>query len=449
MNIAALVPFAVLFTGFVGLRLPLTIASWIALLTSCLLTQTVFHASGLVWQVSLTKSLEVVVEIGGILIGGFFFLETAKKFGVIDSLAHLVKGVSPNRIVQGMLVVFPLELLVEGSSGFGTPLLVIAPLLVALHFDIALCALLPFLVVFIGIPFGALGTPLRLGFPHEDISIQTVNALAPMMFIAPLLTSFLIAKAFRWKESLWVISLSTVFYIGARLCAPHGPEFATLIPAFVTFVYGAISANLFFGSRTLNFQREKKGVLVYGALILFMAVGKYVFLDDLIPGTHIRIFNPGIVFLLFGIVLNALVHKTPATTMIRDTFERSRRTIVVLFCITWIVQQLRENGGLTTLAASLPESFLGGSGIVPLTWLGTSMIGNSTMTNLLFSKIVDPAYFGVVAAATSIGTQLGFQAIVAIRSALHEKISESKIFLQIFPWTAGYIFLLWILSIAR
>jgi L-lactate permease len=441
MAFSGLIPFIVLLVSFAGLRLPLAHSSFLSLLAGTLLTQTLFHASSEVWGVAVGKTAQMMVEIGLILLGAFFFLEVAKRTGIIDSLAQLIRTISPNRLIQAVLVTFPLALMVEGSSGFGTPLLVIAPILLALEFKIEHCALLPFVSFIIGIPYGALGTPTRLGFPGANPTFGTFMSLSPFVFLAPILTLFLLTRRPPLKIVFWTLSLSTVYFFSGRPFAESGPELAALGPAFLTLIWGLISTRLFLKSKETSRKFELKGVALYGLLLIALWLGKRTFMDQLIPGTSVRIFNPGFVFLLFGSFLIPMHPRLSFQSVIVETLHRSKRTLAVLFCMTFLVQQLRANGALELLTRSLP-SFLLGSGSPFLGWMGSILIGTSTMANLLLSKVVDPTRYVSIAGGSAIGVQLAFQSVVAMKSILHDRLSEKQIYRLILPVSLGYILLL-------
>ena len=422
------------------MRLPLTYSSFIALMTGTILTGTLFHADQNVWSLAFSKTLVMTVEIGVILIGAFFFLEVARKGGVIDSLARLVRAVSPNRIIQGLLVSFPLTLMVEGSSGFGTPFLVIAPILLALHFDLRLCALLPFITCVVGIPYGALGTPTRLGFPDANPTVGTFMLLSPLMVIAPLLSIYLISKRLPVKESLWAVSMSLIYYFIGRGAAFNGPELAALGPAFFVFAYGLVSARILFGEKNHE-PIEYKGIVIYGLLLLSMWLGKEQWMDQKFEGSQIRIFNPGFVFILFALFLMPFTRGHSPKAILNDTFQRARKTLTVFFCMTFLVQQLRANGSLDALTVSIP-AFLKDDATPVLGWIGSAFVGTSTMANLLISKVVDPVKYASLAAGSAIGVQMAFQSVVAIRTLLHEKLTEKEIYLQMAPISIGFLLII-------
>ena len=460
MHFIALLPFVVLFLSFSVLRISLLHSSFIALLVSTVLSGTIFQVSRMggdvqVWNTSLIQTLEFMVEIGLILFGVFLFLEVAAKTEIIASLARLVQNVSPSRAVQGILVTFPLELMFEGSSGFGTPLLLTAPILITLGFPPLLCAILPFLSMINGVPFGALGTPLRLGFPGAELTHATALLLMPFAWITPLLTYFLILKLDPASEKanaktvLWIVFLGAVYSTVNFFVSKTGPEFPTLASGFTTFIVGWISATFCFRStKKVSFQSfflQRRGIFTYALLLLSLWIGKQVWMDQTFPGVHIRVFNPGWVFILFAIFLTHFFKKDTLQESFLMAWERAKRSIFVLFCMTFTVQQLRHNGGLLELTQNIP-SLLQGSGVAILGWLGSIFIGTSTVTNLLFSKGLPPESYPLLAASSAIGVQLAFQAITAMRSTLNDSISEKRLFQLLAPISFSFVVVLMLIA---
>jgi len=436
MNYVAIIPFCVLFASFAVLRIELMYSAFLALL-SCV---AIAGAS----QEALQHTLVFLFEIGFIILGAFYFIEVADHRGVIHSLADLVKEVSSNRIVQSILVCFPLTLIVEGSSGFGTPLLIIAPLLRALGLPLILCAVLPLINVSIGIPFGALGTPIRLGFSAAanaaPISILTIQAIYPFFWIAPLLSFFLIRRKIQPHDSekrpiwiLWTIFLSTTYALTAFTVAQYNPEFPTLTAGLLTFVVGIFSAH-FIEHRKIMIPHHRKGLFIYTLLLIVLWLGKHIWMDQKIPGTPIRIFNAGWIFVIFGLALSRSVD------FFRPAINRARRTLGVLFCMTFIVQQLLFSGAMEKLLANIPLWFLT-SGTPFLGWLGAVFIGTSTVANLFLSPLLEPAYYGILAAGTALGVPIALQMVVGVKSILKDQVSEREILEFTFPIAVMFLIL--------
>jgi L-lactate permease len=440
MTFAALLPFVILLLCFAGLRLALTTSAFVALIVGTSLTLGLFPAVQNLWTTVLEKTLTLTFEIGFILIGAFFFLETAKRAGTLDSLASLVRNISPNRVVQGILVCFPLTLLVEGSSGFGTPTLVIAPILLALGFELHLCALLPFLICVVGVPYGAMGTPTRLGFGSSAPTIGIFEGMIPVVFLTPLLASRLLSSQWRLRETLWVLSLSAVYAVSGVPIAKTGPELAALGPAFFTFLYGLLSARILFPNPR-EVRPEWSGLLTYGALLSSMAIGKGLLLDRKFPGTDIRLFNPGMIFIVFALFLYAKIGKEESLrSVLGATFTRAKRTLFVFLCTTLLVQQLRLNGSIGLLTQALP-AFLIESGKPLIGFLGSVFVGTSTLSNLLLSAGIDPSGHAALGVGSALGVPLAFQSVVAVRSVLHDRLSEREIYFRILPVSIGLVLL--------
>ena len=435
MHFIALIPFCVLFVSFAIFRVPLVYSAFIALLSCTAVAGASLPA--------LQNTLIFLVEIGLILVGAFYFVEVAEHKGVIDSLAELVREVSKNRVVQSILVAFPLCLMVEGSSGFGTPLLIIAPILRALGLPILLCALLPLINMVDGIPYGALGTPIRLGFSTATenilpISELTIRSLYPFFFYTPLLSFFLIRKKIKAHHSetrpiwiLWTICLSFIYAVVALTVSKSSVEFPALAGALVTFVFGIFSAHYLEKKKLLN-PKHRMGLFVYTLLLLVLWAGKTFWMDEKIPGTMIRIFNPGWVFLIFGLMISR------SAKLLKPALNRSRRTITVLFCMTFIVQQLKVSGTIHTLLENIPQWFLH-EGTPLLGWLSSYLIGTGTVANLFISPLINEEHFGVLAAASALGVPLAFQSIIGVKSILKDAITEREILKYFIPISASFL----------
>ena len=441
MHYLALIPFCVLFASFAIFRIELVYSAFLALL-SCV---AIAGAS----PIALTNTLIFLFEIGLIIFGAFFFIEVAERKGVIHSLADLVREVTPNRIVQSILVCFPLTLIVEGSSGFGTPLLIIAPLLRALGLPLILCAVLPLMNMVNGIPFGALGTPIRLGLSDTTnlipVANQTIRCLSPLFWITPMVSYFLLKNKISPHDSekksiwiLWIAMLSTVYALSSLTISEHSAEFPVLAGALITFIVGIFSCH-YIEYRKLLFPHHRKGLLIYTLLLTTLWIGKQIWMDQKFSTVPLRIFNPGWIFIIFGFALSR------STEFIKPAAIRSRRTLAILFCMTFIVQQLKLSGAMSELLANIPYWFTH-QGTPLISWLGSTLIGTSTVTILFIAPLVNQNLYGVLAAGSALGVPLAFQSIVGVRSILKDEISEREIMQFILPISVIFMTLLLFLN---
>src|SRR5699024_5264832 len=83
---------------------------------------------------SILNSTNKTLTILYILFGALVLLNTLRQTGAVNRINAGFKKISPDMRVQVIIVAFLFGSLIEGASGFGTPAMVTAPLLVALGF---------------------------------------------------------------------------------------------------------------------------------------------------------------------------------------------------------------------------------------------------------------------------------------------------------------------------
>ena len=81
--------------------------------------------------------------------------------------------------LQAILIAFLFGALIEGVAGFGTPAVVVAPLMVALGFSPIAAATLALISNSVPVPFAAVGTPIQVGLSNiiELSSFSTASEL--------------------------------------------------------------------------------------------------------------------------------------------------------------------------------------------------------------------------------------------------------------------------------
>src|SRR5262249_25578552 len=77
-----------------------------------------------------------------ILCGAILLSKTRGRWGAEGKIGEWLKKVSPNPVAQLMIVGWAFSFMIEGSSGFGTPAAIAAPLLVGIGFDAVPVAIL-------------------------------------------------------------------------------------------------------------------------------------------------------------------------------------------------------------------------------------------------------------------------------------------------------------------
>lgn len=267
LALIAFIPIALALVLMAGLRWPSTKAMPLAWLACAIVAVTAWKLPSF-YIVAL--SLQGVVNAIGILIivfGAILILYTLQESGGMETIQHGMQNVTKDRRIQAIIIGFMFAAFIEGAAGFGTPAALAAPLLLALGFPPLAAAIICLVFNSVPVTFGAVGTPIIMGFqslaPLVDSTVAAAEAgvnftnyetftkiigqwvtimHAPMAFILPIvmlgfLTRFYGEKK-SWKEGFaawpFCIFASVAFVIPYLLCAwLLGPEFPAMIGGLI------------------------------------------------------------------------------------------------------------------------------------------------------------------------------------------------------------------------
>src|SRR5262249_45207673 len=151
-----------------------------------------------------------------IIWGAILLSKTMRRSGAERVISQWLRGVSPNPVAQLMIVGWAFPFMMEGSSGFGTPAAIAAPLLVGLGFDPVQVAILTLIMNAMPATFGAVGTPMWFGFsqvslsPSEILSLSWKSALVntAAMLLVPVVALRFLAGWSEIRRNLLFVYLS-------------------------------------------------------------------------------------------------------------------------------------------------------------------------------------------------------------------------------------------------
>src|SRR5262245_57842555 len=177
-----------------------------------------------------------------IIWGAILLSETMRRSGAEGIISEWLKRVSPNPVAQLMIVGWAFPFMMEGSSGFGTPAAIAAPLLVGLGFDAVGVTILTLIMNAVPVTFGAVGTPMWFGFsqvplsPSEILSVSWKSALVHT--IAALLVPIIALRfVVGWAE----IRRNLVFiYLSILSCALPSLFLSRFNYEFPSLIGGAV-----------------------------------------------------------------------------------------------------------------------------------------------------------------------------------------------------------------
>ncbi len=265
-TLLAIAPIAVVFFLMVVLGRSAKLSMSSAYVVTALLALFVWQASGAVVAAATVNGVVTAVTLLFIVFGAVLLLNTLQESGAIRAIRQGFTDISPDRRVQVIIVAWLFGSLIEGSSGFGTPSAVGAPLLLALGFPAMAAAMSVLVIQSTPVSFGAVGTPMlvgvRSGIGNKQDIAQLIAPLQPMEylqqivadvallhavigFVIPVLLCGMLTRFFGRKQSFveglkaWPFALfagvafTVPYYLTARFM---GPEFPSMVGALLGLV---------------------------------------------------------------------------------------------------------------------------------------------------------------------------------------------------------------------
>lgn len=259
----ALTPILTVFLLLVVLRLPAKSAMTASYLVTASLALFVWQTGTAKVAAATTNGVIVALTILFIVFSAILLLNTLKESGAMMAIRRGFMDITPDRRVQAIIVAWLFCSLVEGSSGYGTPSAVGAPLLLALGFPAMVAVMVVLIIQSTPVSFGAVGTPLLLGvWSGIDNKQDLADSIEPLTVadyllqitanvgffhaligvLIPLILSAFLTRFFGEKKSfveglkVWPFALfaGICFTLPYFLVAKYlGPEFPSLVGGFI------------------------------------------------------------------------------------------------------------------------------------------------------------------------------------------------------------------------
>ncbi|SHM73200.1 lactate permease [Cyclobacterium lianum] len=236
------------------------------------------------WKMSLLTILAATIQgffitfdILYIVFAAILLLNLLKYSGGVDSIRNGFRGISADRRVQVIIIVWLFGSFIEGAAGFGTPAAIVAPLLVALGFPALAAVVLGMMVQSTAVTFGAVGTPILvgirgglespelnarldlLGWEFSEVLLKvTANASIVHMLVGTLMPFLMVLMLCRffgknrsWREGVQIFPFA--LFAGFSFTLPYlltglylGPEFPSLIGSLVGLALVVTAARMGF-----------------------------------------------------------------------------------------------------------------------------------------------------------------------------------------------------------
>ncbi len=143
-----------------------------------------------------------------IIVGAIFLYNLTLISGKFEIVKESIIHISFDRRLQVILIAFSFGAIIEGTSGFGTPVAIAGAVMVGLGFPPFQSAVLNLLANTAPVAYGAIGTPIVMlatvtGLPELKVSTMVGHQLPFVSILVPfwLVTAFVLMEGGTWKEA--------------------------------------------------------------------------------------------------------------------------------------------------------------------------------------------------------------------------------------------------------
>lgn len=454
--VLAFLPIVLFIFLLVPLRWPAARAGIVAALLAAIIaaaffdyTATTAHILGPVFEAAFTSA-----TILWIIFPALAIYEYQQRTGQTAQIGRWLSSLSPSLQVTALLLAWFFALFLEGAAGFGTPVALVAPMLVALGFAPLKALLLALVGHAAGVSFGAIGTP-----------VLPLLAAAPVDAVALSLTMVGLHAGLGWSLALLVFSLSApagqtgkpspytqpllaalFFFLPAAFLAwITGPELPTLGGAIIgvgLFVWWIKQ------DRTAPPAPDKTDLSdILRATMPYLLVLLLILLTRLVPplaetfknitvewryaesfhGSMALLHHPG-TLLMAALLIAAKINRssTPVLGMaLQNALRRLPAVALTLFAVLLMARLMLHSGMINTLALAATATF----GVywplaVPMVGvLGSFVTGSATASNIVFAELqVAAAQQSGIAVFAALAGQ-GFGAAIGNMIAPHNIVA--------------------------
>ena len=208
-----------------------------------------------------------------VIFGAVFFNHMMETSGAMNTLRQWLGNINPNPVAQLMIIGWAFAFMLEGASGFGTPVAIAAPILVGLGFKPMPVVMLALVMNSVPVSFGGVGTPTWYGFKTlldsgtingDDVSkIGQITALIHLIagFVIPVLALRFIVS---WKEikqnALFILISILSCTLPYFLIAQFNYEFPSLVGGAIGLFISVWVAGKGIGLSKVEAQEEKQPI---------------------------------------------------------------------------------------------------------------------------------------------------------------------------------------------
>lgn len=410
MFLVALSPIALLAGLILIVKLPLWKATLLGLIYTLLLMLIVWVPSQASLESALTNTLSVSVDIISILIGALLIINYFISSGGSQKVSQGLSSLSTNKLHQTILVSWFLSAIIEGVAGFGTPGVLVVPILMAIGLKAFAAIKIALIGNTIPVVFGAVGLPLSRGIGsglaseslatiHLDtIGITTILLITSIAWIVPIAITRIAAKdlGLNIGRKDFVFAAASGFVLTAAMLATSftiGYGFASVVAGILGLVVMTLVSKSIHSNQKNSNDNIHSSVTNLALTLLPTLVVIALILLSRILGVQS---TPGLYLIFVGAIVNAyLLFKNGRKSLLAFPYKKLLTASVAIVCVVGISQLLILSPDSGRNLESVTSYLAGGISAFPeLTIvlsplfgaIGSAITGSATVSNLLLSE---------------------------------------------------------------
>ncbi len=453
-----------------------------------------FSTAGIGWAF-VEGVLKAVFPILIIILMAIYSYNVLLESGKIEVIKKQFTGISQDKSIQVLLLVWGFGGLLEGMAGFGTAVAIPAAILISLGFKPGFSALVSLIANSVATGFGAVGVPVTTLANEvaangvattgeiQVISAHVVLQLSLLMFVIPYIILFLTDRSAKSQPKNIVLALLVgavslaVQYASARFLGAETPAiFGSIAAIIVIIAFARVTARKNKVEETETEKYSPKQIFeawsVYLFILFFIVLASPVsgpisgFLKTTLvskialPIYHgTKTFNFGWLsnaglMLFLGAFLGGLVQGVSVKrlmTILGKTVIGLKKSGVTIISLVSMSAIMTYSGMILVLATALADAT---GTLYPLFApligaIGTFVTGSDTSSNILFGKLqagvaqqigVDTQWLAAANTAGATGGKIISPQSIAIATAsCNQQGQEGAILRSAIPYALFYV----------
>ena len=261
----ALIPILYLFWALAIQKMKGYVAGLTALLVTIILATFFFKMPfAMTMMITSYGAVYGLMPIGWIILSAIFLYKITVKTGQFEIIRSSIVAITDDRRLQAILIAFCFGAFLEGSAGFGAPVVITAALLIGLGFKPLYAAGLCLIANTVPVAFGSIGIPIttygNFGYDVPAISAMVGRQLSVISLLVPFYLVFIMVG---WKKTVEVlpailVSGGTFAVVQFLVSSFVGPELPNILSALASIIVLAIFLRYWKPKNAYYFENEKK-----------------------------------------------------------------------------------------------------------------------------------------------------------------------------------------------